>query len=73
MFKCPILNISNLLHMPIYDADFGWGRPIFFRPVTVSDGLTYILPTPSNDGSLYLLINLETQHIQLFKKLFYEI
>lgn len=73
MFKCPNLNISNLLHMPIYDADFGWGRPIFFRPVTVSDGLTYILPTPSNDGSLYLLINLETPHIQLFKKLFYEI
>lgn len=73
IFKCPNLNISNLFHMPIYDANFGWGRPLFFRPVTVSDGITHILPSPMKDGSLYLVTNLETQHIQAFKNLFYEI
>lgn len=73
MFKCPNLNVSNLFHMPIYDANFGWGRPVFFRPIVLYDGLTHILPSPSNDGSLYLVTNLETRYIQPFKELFYEI
>ncbi|KAK9183701.1 hypothetical protein WN943_024046 [Citrus x changshan-huyou] len=72
-FKCPNVNVSNLFHMPIYDANFGWGRPLFFRPIVLYDGLTHILPSPSNDGSLYLVTNLETRYIPLFKKLFYEI
>ncbi|GAY51224.1 hypothetical protein CUMW_132610 [Citrus unshiu] len=72
-FKCPNLNVSNLCHMCVYDANFGWGRPMFFRPIAVSDGVGFILPSPNNDGSLYLVINLETQWIQLFRKFFYEI
>ncbi|KAH9714491.1 Shikimate O-hydroxycinnamoyltransferase [Citrus sinensis] len=72
-FKCPNLNVSNLCHMCVYDANFGWGRPMFFRPIAVSDGVGFILPSPNNDGSLYLVINLETQRIQLFRKFFYEI
>ncbi|KAH9666122.1 Shikimate O-hydroxycinnamoyltransferase [Citrus sinensis] len=72
-FKCPNLNVSNLCHMCIYDANFGWGRPMFFRPIAVSDGVGFILPSPNNDGSLYLVINLETPRIQLFRKFFYEI
>lgn len=72
-FKCPNVNVSNLFHMPIHDANFGWGRPLFFRPIVLYDGLTHILPSPSNDGSLYLVTNLETRYIPLFKKLFYEI
>ncbi|GAY46064.1 hypothetical protein CUMW_094060 [Citrus unshiu] len=72
-FKCPNVNVSNLFHMPIYDANFGSGRPLFFRPIVLFDGLTHILPGPSNDGSLYLVTNLETRYIPLFKKSFYEI
>ncbi|KAL9415542.1 hypothetical protein AB3S75_043768 [Citrus x aurantiifolia] len=63
-FECPNVNVSNLFHMPIYDANFGWGRPLFFRPIVLYD---------SNDGGLYLVTNLETRYIPLFKKLFYEI
>ncbi|KAJ4710278.1 Hydroxycinnamoyl-CoA shikimate/quinate hydroxycinnamoyl transferase [Melia azedarach] len=72
-FKCPNLLISNLSLMPIYDADFGWGRPMYVRPLHRSDGTVQIFPTPSNDGSLFVITYLETHQIQLFKKFFYEI
>lgn len=67
----PNLSISS--HMPIYEANFGWERLIFFRPVVTVDGITHILPSPSDDGSFYMVINLETQHIKNFKKLFCDI
>ncbi|KAH9688011.1 Shikimate O-hydroxycinnamoyltransferase [Citrus sinensis] len=72
-FKCPNLNISNVFHMPVSDVNFGWGRPMFARTLTPIDGTIHIFPSPNNDGSLYAVVNLQTQHMQLFKKLFYEI
>lgn len=72
-FKCPNLNISYVFHMPLFDVNFGWGRAMFVRTLTPIDGVIHIFPSPSNDGSLYAVINLQTQHMQLFKKLFYEI
>ncbi|KAJ4710284.1 Hydroxycinnamoyl-CoA shikimate/quinate hydroxycinnamoyl transferase [Melia azedarach] len=72
-FKCPNLLISNLSLMPIYDADFGWGRPMYVRPLLRSDGTVQIFPSSSNDRSLLVITYLETHQIQLFKKFFYEI
>ncbi|KAJ4709570.1 Hydroxycinnamoyl-CoA shikimate/quinate hydroxycinnamoyl transferase [Melia azedarach] len=73
-FKSPNLNIVDLVQMPMYNADFGWGKPFFVRPVnTYFEGISHILPSPTDDGSLSVIINLETQHMQLFKKFFYEI
>ncbi|PON36432.1 Transferase [Parasponia andersonii] len=28
-FRCPNLGISSWVSLPIYDADFGWSRPVF--------------------------------------------
>ncbi|KAJ4709565.1 Hydroxycinnamoyl-CoA shikimate/quinate hydroxycinnamoyl transferase [Melia azedarach] len=73
-FKCPNFNIVNLIQMPMYEADFGWGRPFFMRPVnTYFEGQSHVLPSPTNDGSLVVSVNLQTQHVESFKKLFYEI
>ncbi|KAH9806334.1 Shikimate O-hydroxycinnamoyltransferase [Citrus sinensis] len=73
-YKCPNFNIVYLANMPIYDANFGWGPPMFSRLVnTYFEGVAHIYPSPSNDGSLTVFINLETHHVQPFKKLFYEI
>ncbi|KAJ4709564.1 Hydroxycinnamoyl-CoA shikimate/quinate hydroxycinnamoyl transferase [Melia azedarach] len=73
IYKCPNLNIVNMIQMP-YGQNFGWGNPFFARPVnTYFEGISHILPSPTNDGSLSVIINLETQHMQRFKKLFYEI
>lgn len=72
-FNRPILNISNLFHMPVYDVNFGWGKPIFFRPITPTDGVAHVLRSPRNDGSSYVVINLKSEQKQHFKELFYEI
>ncbi|KAJ4709569.1 Hydroxycinnamoyl-CoA shikimate/quinate hydroxycinnamoyl transferase [Melia azedarach] len=72
-YKCPNLNISHLIHTGMCNADFGWGRAMLMRTIAVSDGVIQIIPNSSNDGSFSVLVNLETRHLQLFKKLFYGI
>ncbi|KAK6290300.1 hypothetical protein POUND7_001841 [Theobroma cacao] len=73
IMRCPNLSINSWMWLPIHDADFGWGRPIFVRPVNiVHEGKLYILPSPTKDGSLTLVTRLETSHMKLFGKLLYE-
>ncbi|KAH7522633.1 hypothetical protein FEM48_Zijuj07G0159500 [Ziziphus jujuba var. spinosa] len=73
-FRSPNLVIVSWVRLPIYDADFGWGRPIYMGPGGIgNDGHAYILPSPTNDGSLMLAIALRSQVMEAFEKLFYEI
>ncbi|XVE69596.1 hypothetical protein DITRI_Ditri10aG0003200 [Diplodiscus trichospermus] len=72
-FRCPNLAIISWMWLPIHDADFGWGRPIYMGPANVvQEGKIYILPSPTRDGSLSLVTRLETAHMKLFKQLLYE-
>ncbi|KAK6231591.1 hypothetical protein SCA6_001664 [Theobroma cacao] len=71
--RCPNLSVNSWIWLPIHDADFGWGRPIFMRPANiVHEGKVYILPSPTKDGSVTLVTRLETSHMKLFGKLLYE-
>ncbi|KAL0415439.1 UNVERIFIED_CONTAM: Shikimate O-hydroxycinnamoyltransferase [Sesamum latifolium] len=73
-FKCPNLAITSWVGLPIHDADFGWGRPVFMGPGgIVYEGLCYLLPSPTNDGSLSIAISLQKEHMKVFEKLFYDI
>ncbi|XWS20553.1 hypothetical protein CRYUN_Cryun31cG0111800 [Craigia yunnanensis] len=73
-FKCPNLGITSWVRLPIHDADFGWGRPIFMGPGGIAyEGLSFVIPSPTNDGSLSVAISLQTEHMKLFEKLFYDI
>ncbi|XVF65887.1 hypothetical protein PTKIN_Ptkin09bG0287100 [Pterospermum kingtungense] len=73
-FRCPNLVVTGLMRLPIYDADFGWGCPIFMGPADVEqEGKIFVLPSPINDGSLSLVSRLETSHMKLFEKFLYEI
>ncbi|KAL8123112.1 shikimate O-hydroxycinnamoyltransferase-like [Apium graveolens] len=73
-FKCPNLGITSWARLPIHDADFGWGRPIFMGPGGIAyEGLSFVLPSPSNDGSLSVAISLQAEHMKLFSKLLYDI
>ncbi|PRQ50383.1 putative shikimate O-hydroxycinnamoyltransferase [Rosa chinensis] len=52
-FRCPKMGITSWVRLPIHDADFGWGRPIFMGPGGIAfEGLCFILPSASKDGSL---------------------
>ncbi|XP_059640448.1 shikimate O-hydroxycinnamoyltransferase [Cornus florida] len=73
-FRCPNLGITSWVRLPIHDADFGWGRPIFMGPGGIAyEGLAFMLPSPTNDGSLSVAISLQTEHMKLFEKFLYEI
>ncbi|TYJ31600.1 hypothetical protein E1A91_A06G210900v1 [Gossypium mustelinum] len=72
-FRCPNLIVNTWMRLPIYEADFGWGRPIHAGPANViQEGMVYILPTPINDGSLLVVARLEISHMSCIEKLLYE-
>ncbi|KAL5574432.1 hypothetical protein UlMin_016131 [Ulmus minor] len=72
-FRCPNLAITSWVRLPIYEADFGWGRPIFMGPGGILfEGLTYILPSPVNNGCLSVAIGLQQGHMKKFEKLLYD-
>uniref|UniRef100_A0A0K8WMF2 Hydroxycinnamoyl-CoA shikimate/quinate hydroxycinnamoyl transferase n=1 Tax=Acacia koa TaxID=468172 RepID=A0A0K8WMF2_ACAKO len=73
-FRCPNLGITSWVRLPIHDADFGWGRPIFMGPGGIAyEGLSFILPHSNNDGSLSVAIALQPEHMKVFKEVLYEI
>ncbi|KAF5739019.1 putative Anthranilate N-benzoyltransferase protein [Tripterygium wilfordii] len=73
-FQCPNLGITSWVRLPIHDADFGWGRPIFMGPGGIAyEGLSFILPSPISDGSLSVAISLQSEHMKLFEKFIYDI
>ncbi|KAK6153828.1 hypothetical protein DH2020_013467 [Rehmannia glutinosa] len=73
-FRCPNLGITSWVRLPIHDADFGWGRPIFMGPGGIAyEGLSFVLPSPTNDGSLSVAISLQSEHMKVFEKLLYDI
>lgn len=72
-FRCPNIGITSWTRLPIHDADFGWGRPIFMGPGGIAyEGLAFLLPSPTNDGSQSLAISLQSHHMKLFEKYLYD-
>ncbi|PIA34016.1 hypothetical protein AQUCO_03900128v1 [Aquilegia coerulea] len=69
---CPNLVITSWFGLPIYDADFGWGKPFFMGPAALSsDGKCFIIPG-DGDGSVSIAMRLQVAHMNDFEKLFYE-
>ncbi|GMY13893.1 spermidine hydroxycinnamoyl transferase-like [Fagus crenata] len=69
----PNLSLGSWINLPIYDLDFGWGKPIHVGPGFLNmDGKSFIMPSPAFDGSLIIALRLQTQYIDSFKKTFYE-
>jgi shikimate O-hydroxycinnamoyltransferase len=72
-YRCPNLGITSWSRLPIHDANFGWGRPIVMGPGGIPyEGLSYILPSPTNDGSLSVAIALQSEHMKVFENLLYD-
>ncbi|KAL0903503.1 hypothetical protein M5K25_027889 [Dendrobium thyrsiflorum] len=72
-FRCPNIGITSWVSLPIHEADFGWGKPIFMGPGGIAyEGLSFVLPSPAGDGSLKVAISLQAEHMARFKDLFYQ-
>ncbi|KAG8082559.1 hypothetical protein GUJ93_ZPchr0014g46879 [Zizania palustris] len=73
-FRCPNLGLTSWVRLPIHDADFGWGRPVFMGPAGIAyEGLAFVLPSANKDGSLSIAISLQAEHMEKFRKLIFEV
>ncbi|KAL7589178.1 spermidine hydroxycinnamoyl transferase [Lactuca sativa] len=69
----PNLGVISWLTLPIYGADFGWGKEIHMGPGTHdSDGDSLILHGKDGDGSLVIALCLQMRHMEDFRKVFYQ-
>jgi len=69
----PNMNITSWMSMPVYEADFGWGKPLFFGSALVlPDGTSHIMRSSSGDGSLLVSVHLQSRYMELFKNFFYQ-
>nr|QDF44407.1 rosmarinic acid synthase [Phacelia campanularia] len=69
----PNMESTSWMGLPMYGADFGWGKEIHMGPGAVGfDGKFFVLPTRDGDGSFNVLIRLQVEHMDAFKKFFYE-
>eukprot|EP00249_Psilotum_nudum_P019409 c27240_g1_i1 orf=429-1781(-) len=72
-FKSPNLGITSWVRLPIYDADFGWGRPIFMGPAAIPyEGLAFVLPSSTNDGSVTVSLAFTAEDMARFKTHFFD-
>ncbi|XP_076956153.1 shikimate O-hydroxycinnamoyltransferase-like [Bidens hawaiensis] len=73
-YKYTNFGMISWVRLPIHDADFGWGRPIFMGRIGIpTAGKCYVLPSLTNDGSLSIIIGLEAEQMKLFRNLLYAI
>ncbi|XP_061364403.1 spermidine hydroxycinnamoyl transferase-like [Gastrolobium bilobum] len=69
----PNLHLTSWMSMPMYEADFGRGKPVHFGLGYVSPhDRALIIPSPDGDGSVIVSMHFQMAHMQLFKKFFYD-
>ncbi|RWR72440.1 spermidine hydroxycinnamoyl transferase [Cinnamomum micranthum f. kanehirae] len=70
-YGCPNMVLTSWLGMPFYDADFGWGPPMYMGPATlVNDGKGFIIPAKKeDDGGVIIALCLQTKHMEALKEL----
>jgi len=69
----PNLHIISWMSMAVYEADFGWGKPVYYGLAYVSpQDRDVILLSPHSDGSIIVFIHSQVEQLKLFKKFFYE-
>ncbi|KAM0021223.1 putative transferase [Helianthus debilis subsp. tardiflorus] len=69
----PNVGVISWLTLPLYGADFGWGKEVHMGPGTHdSDGDSLILHGKDGDGSLVVALCLQVRHMEEFKKVFYQ-
>lgn len=72
VYRSPNLGINSWVRMPLYDTDFGMGRPFYVGPGEITtEGKAYLLPD-SEGKNIFLAMSLKAQDMARFEKLIYE-
>ncbi|KAL1564946.1 shikimate O-hydroxycinnamoyltransferase [Salvia divinorum] len=70
--KCPNFGITNWVRLSFYEADFGWGKPVFAGPGgALFEGKSFLFAGSQNEGGALLAITLHQKHMKRFQKLLY--
>ncbi|XXG43883.1 hypothetical protein AAC387_Pa01g3821 [Persea americana] len=71
---CSNVDVDSWLKFPIYDLDFGGGRPYIFMPSYIPvNGLFYLLPSIVEDRSIDVFISLFEENLVTFNKICYSL
>uniref|UniRef100_A0A453GP19 Anthranilate N-benzoyltransferase protein 1 n=2 Tax=Aegilops tauschii TaxID=37682 RepID=A0A453GP19_AEGTS len=66
------LRVVSWLGMPVYDADFGWGKPlVMHRAVQQRAGFVYLMDGVSGSGGVRILVSMEAPILNDFQRLLY--
>jgi hypothetical protein len=67
------LRMIGWLGMPVYDVDFGWGKPeVMSRAESVRSGFVYMMDGTDNDGGgVRVLMCMEARRMEEFERLLY--
>lgn len=66
------LRVISWLGMPVYDADFGWGKPLaMLRAVSERAGFVYLMDGGKGDGSVRVLMCTDAAILNDFQLLLY--
>ncbi|MED6133052.1 hypothetical protein PIB30_024731 [Stylosanthes scabra] len=71
----PNIVLGSWTHFPVYETDFGWGKPNYFGPTYVSPfDMGIVAPSPDgDDGSVLVLLCFQIEHMDKFIKHFWDI
>ncbi|XP_011090111.1 agmatine hydroxycinnamoyltransferase 1-like [Sesamum indicum] len=67
----PNLEVASWLRFPCYDLDFGGGGPYIFTPSSPIEGMIFLLPSFTRDGSIDVLVPLFRENLTTFKQICY--
>jgi len=71
-FGNPNFHFTSWMSMPIYEADFGWGKPVYFGLAKLyPHDRALILLSHDGDGSVLVCLHFQIACLELFKKFFY--
>ncbi|MED6216526.1 hypothetical protein PIB30_008511 [Stylosanthes scabra] len=72
-FGNPNITLGSWMRMPVYEADFGWGKPDYFGPAYVSPfDIGIVTLSPEGDGSIVVLLCFQIEHMHNFIKHFWD-
>jgi shikimate O-hydroxycinnamoyltransferase len=67
------LQIISWLGMPMYEADFGWGKPrVMLRAESTRGGFVYLMNDGPADDGVRVLMCMEAANMKELERLLYE-
>ncbi|TVT98734.1 hypothetical protein EJB05_55964, partial [Eragrostis curvula] len=74
MVHSPDVEVYSQMRIPLYNLDFGTGRPFLYLPSYLpEEGLVFIMPASSGDGSIDVQVCLFSRDMDVFKNCCYSI